>query len=178
MKWCAYFSTVCWHVDAVTALPSLARGMMDDITRCIGLTIGKGPPFVYLPSWVPTTSGSVFGLSHALIQRSWNVVVGMNWDMSSSNQPDTLLLRLTLVLLSVRYVLIFHQDSTVSIHFHLTLSPSVCPQVIHGWHTQHMGTQGPSLICPDDFFDLRVFQQTRTVHQMTAIIFGHHLRRW
>ena len=41
-------------MDAVTALPSLARGMLDGITRRIGLTVGKGPPFVYLPSWVPT----------------------------------------------------------------------------------------------------------------------------
>ena len=41
-------------MDAVTALPSLASGMLDGITRCIGLTVGKGPPFVYLPSWVPT----------------------------------------------------------------------------------------------------------------------------
>ena len=41
-------------MDVVTALPSLARGMLDGITRHIGLTVGKGPPFVYLPSWVPT----------------------------------------------------------------------------------------------------------------------------
>ena len=41
-------------MDVVTALPSLARGILDGITRRIGLTIGKGPPFVYLPSWVPT----------------------------------------------------------------------------------------------------------------------------
>ena len=44
-------------MDAVTALPSLARGMLDGITRRIGLTVGKGPPFVYLPSWVPTDGG-------------------------------------------------------------------------------------------------------------------------
>ena len=43
-------------MDAVTALPGLARGMLDGITCCIGLTVGKGPPFVYLPSWVPTAT--------------------------------------------------------------------------------------------------------------------------
>ena len=41
-------------MDAVTALPNLARGMLDGISRRIGLTVGKGPPFVYLSSWVPT----------------------------------------------------------------------------------------------------------------------------
>ena len=38
----------------VTALLSLARGMLDGVTRHIGLTVGKGLPFVCLPSWVPT----------------------------------------------------------------------------------------------------------------------------
>ena len=40
--------TLLCHVDAVTALPSLARGILDGITRRMGLTVGKGPPFVYL----------------------------------------------------------------------------------------------------------------------------------
>ena len=44
-------------MDAVTALPSFARGMLDDVTRRIGSTVGKGPPFVYPPSWVPTERG-------------------------------------------------------------------------------------------------------------------------
>ena len=30
--------------------------MLDGVTRRIGLAVGKGPPFVYLPSWVPTAS--------------------------------------------------------------------------------------------------------------------------
>ena len=41
-------------MDTVAALRSLARGMLDGITRRIGITVGKGPPFLYLPSWVPT----------------------------------------------------------------------------------------------------------------------------
>ena len=28
--------------------------MLDGVTRHIGLILDKGPPFVYLPSWVPT----------------------------------------------------------------------------------------------------------------------------
>ena len=54
MSWRACFRSVCCHVDMVTVLPSLARGMLDSITRRIGLTVGKGPPFAYMPSWVPT----------------------------------------------------------------------------------------------------------------------------
>ena len=41
-------------MEAVTALSSLARGMLDGITCRIELTIGKGLPFIYLPSRVPT----------------------------------------------------------------------------------------------------------------------------
>ena len=41
-------------MDAVTALPSLARGMLDGVTRHIGLILGTGQSFVYPPSWVST----------------------------------------------------------------------------------------------------------------------------
>ena len=49
-----YVRTVCCHVDAATALHSLDRGMLDDVTCHIGLILGKDPPFVHSPSWVPT----------------------------------------------------------------------------------------------------------------------------
>ena len=54
MSWRTYFRAVCCYVDVVTALPSFVRGMLDGVIRRIGLTVGKGTPFVYLPSWVPT----------------------------------------------------------------------------------------------------------------------------
>ena len=38
----------------VTTLPSLARGILDGVTRHIGVILGKGPFFVYPRSWVPT----------------------------------------------------------------------------------------------------------------------------
>ena len=41
-------------MDAATALPSLASGMLDGVTHLIGLILGKGLPFVYPPSCVPT----------------------------------------------------------------------------------------------------------------------------
>ena len=34
----------------------MARGMLDGVTRHVGLILGKGPPFVYPPSWVPTAT--------------------------------------------------------------------------------------------------------------------------
>ena len=58
-------------MDAVTALPSLARGMLDGVTRHIGLILGKRPPFVYPPSSVPTRNEET--LTEAKIQniQSW-----------------------------------------------------------------------------------------------------------
>ena len=73
-------------MDAVTALPSVARGMLDGVTRCIGLILGKGPPFVYPPSWVPThlrralgatacgSSLGEFSRAHTMCARSGDVL--------------------------------------------------------------------------------------------------------
>ena len=72
----AYFRSVCCHVDAVTALPSLARGMLDGVTHHIGLTVGKGPLFVYLPSWVPTPKVQ---RSAVLLVEASELAVDKNW---------------------------------------------------------------------------------------------------
>ena len=61
-------------MDAATALPNLARGILDGVTRCIGLILGKGLPFVYPPSWVPAPPCRALGnvayvssLGHVLV---------------------------------------------------------------------------------------------------------------
>ena len=63
-------------MDAVTALPSLARGLPDGITRHIGLILGKGPPFVYLPSWVPTMAAIKVLPTH--MHEGWSVYRFLN----------------------------------------------------------------------------------------------------
>ena len=48
-------------MDVVTVLPSLAKGMIDDVTCRIELTVGKGPLYLHLPSCVPTHPCRVLG---------------------------------------------------------------------------------------------------------------------
>ena len=46
ISWC--------HVEAANALPRFTSGVWDGVTLRLGLILGKGPAFVYPPSWTPT----------------------------------------------------------------------------------------------------------------------------
>ena len=41
-------------MEAAAVLPSFASGMRDDVTRQIGVILGKGPALVYPTSRIPT----------------------------------------------------------------------------------------------------------------------------